>query len=141
MMAPLLTSFPPAVGCYVDGARGIYAVDAIVALAEAFGFEAKDCEDVTDGRCADGQHEAGDGSYTEWGHCQFANEVEDEATEYLNEHHGVEDCHWGRSEQGDWGLWPNEEEASKRICPTCDAGDPTSIIPYADCECNEGGQA
>lgn len=22
-----------------------------------------------------------------------------------------------------------------KICPTCDAGDPTSVIPYAECEC------
>ena len=33
------------------------------------------------------------------------------------------------------------EGANERICPTCDAGDPTSVIAYADCECNEeGGQ-
>ena len=22
-----------------------------------------------------------------------------------------------------------------RICPTCDAGDPTSVIPFDECEC------
>ena len=103
MMAPLLTSYPPAVGCYVDGVRGIYMVDSIIALAEAFGFKAKGCEDGTCGRCHDG-------SYTEWAHCQFAGEVEDEATEYLNDKQSVEGCYWGRTEQGDWGLWPNDEE-------------------------------
>ncbi len=138
-MAPLLTSYPPAVGCYVDGARGIYAVDAIVALAEAFGFEAKDCEDSDCPRCHYGQHTAGDGSYTEWANCDFANEVEEEATAYVNENHAVEGCHWGHTETGDWGLWPIEVE--ERICPTCDAGDPTSVIAYGACECSEGGQS
>lgn len=138
MMAPLLTSYPPAVGCYVDGERGIYAVDAIITLAEAHGFKAKGCEDGECARCAGGQHEAGDGSYTEWAHCQHNNEGEDEATNYMNEQHAVEGCYWGRTETGDWGLWPLE--VGERICPTCDAGDPTSVIAYADCECNEGGQ-
>ena len=140
MMAQLLTSYPPAIGCYVDGGRGIYAVDAIVALAEAHGFEAKGCEDVTCGRYTRGHHvDDIRGSYTEWAHCEFANEVEDEATEYMNVQHSVEGCWWGRTEHGDWGLWPTEVE--DRICPTCDAGDPTNVIPYADCECAAGGQA
>ena len=110
-MAPLLTSYPPAVGCYVDSVRGLYMVDAIVALAEAFGFEAKGC-DVAEPcpRCHDGQHMAGDGSYTEWSRCQSAGEVEDEATEYLNDKQSVESCYWGRTEQGDWGLWPNDDD-------------------------------
>ena len=139
MMAQLLTSYPPVIGCYVDGARGLYAVDAIVALAEAHGFEAKDCGDGNCGRCAGGKHLAGDGSYTEWMLCQWANEVESKATEYMNRHQAVEGCYWGRTETGDWGLWPIEVE--DRICPTCDAGDPTNVIPYADCECAAGGQA
>ena len=25
---------------------------------------------------------------------------------------------------------------ARRICPACDAGDPTSVIPFKDCECN-----
>ncbi len=111
-MAPLLASYPPACGCYVDSVRGIYMVDAIVALAEAFGFKAKGCEvSITDfcPRCHDGQHEAGDGSYTEWSRCQFAGEVEDEATDYLNSEQSVEGCKWGRTEQGDWGLWPDDD--------------------------------
>lgn len=111
-MGPLLTSYPPRVGCYVDGVRGLYMVDAIVAIAEASGFEAKDCDDKTCGRCAGGQHLAGDGSYTEWMLCQWANEVEDEATKYMNANQAVEGCYWGH-ENGDWGLWPTdyEEEA------------------------------
>lgn len=112
MMAPRLTSYPPAVGCYVDGARGVYMVDAIVALAAAHGFEAKGCK-ISDGecdRCAHGQHEAGDGSYTEWAHCQFANELVEEANDYMNEHQAVEGCYWGHAETGDWGLWPVDDE-------------------------------
>ena len=109
MMAPLLTSYPPVVGCYVDGARGIYAIDSIIALAEARGFEAKGCDDWDCARCHYGQHEAGDGSYTEWAHCQFASEVEDEATEYMNEHQSVEGCYWGHVDGGDWGLWPTDD--------------------------------
>jgi hypothetical protein len=41
---------------------------------------------------------------------RIANEVEDEATEYMNEFFGVDGAYWGRSEQGDWGLWPEENE-------------------------------
>lgn len=139
-MAPILTSYPPAVGCYVDGARGLYMVDGVVTMAEAFGFQTTGCklDDDPCPRCFGGQHEAGDGSYTEWARCQFAGEVEDEATEYMNEHQSVEGCYWGRTEQGDWGLWPNEDdEEARRICPTCDAGDPTSVIAYEDCECGQ----
>ena len=28
-----------------------------------------------------------------------------------------------------------EREVAKRICPTCDAGDPTSVIRFEDCVC------
>ena len=108
-MTAQLTAFP-VVGCYVDGARGIYAVDSIIALASAFGFEAKGCEERDCPRCGRGQHEAGDGSYTEWGHCQYSSEVEDEATEYMNEHQGVEGCYWGHVDGGDWGLWPADDD-------------------------------
>ncbi len=113
MKAPLLTSYPPAIGCYVDSVRGLYMVDSVVALAEAFGFEAKNCDGSMDEwcpRCDDGQHTAGDGSYTEWVMCQFASEVEDEATKYMNENQAVEGCYWGHVEGGDWGLWPTDDE-------------------------------
>ncbi len=32
------------VGCYVDGASGIYAIDEIVRFAESHGCNSKDCE-------------------------------------------------------------------------------------------------
>ncbi len=95
MTGPQLTAFPPVVGCYVDGVRGIYAVDGIIALAEAHGFKAKGCEEsIADfcPRCTGGQHQAGDGSYTEWAHCQHNSEIEDEATAYMNEHHATEEA-------------------------------------------------
>lgn len=77
------------VGCYVDGARGIYCIDAIVDIAQSHGM-------TYDG----GQDEA-----HEW-----SDEVENECDNYMNDNYGVEGAYWGRSEQGDWGLWEIEEE-------------------------------
>lgn len=85
-------------GCYVDGSRGVYAIDMIVEIAEAHGFVTAIGPDC--------QHE--EGSLSE---CEFAAEIEDEATEYMNERWGVDDHYWGRSEQGDWGLWPTKDMA------------------------------
>lgn len=134
-MAPRLTSYPPAVGCYVDGARGIYMVDSIVSLAEAFGFEAKDCDDDECARCANGQHEAGDGSYTEWSFCQHDNEIIEEANEYLNENHAVEGCYWGHIDTGDWGLWPDDDEEGQSCDSRC------REYPMKPCPIHEGGQS
>jgi hypothetical protein len=98
------------IGCYVDGARGRYAVDRVVEIAEEHGMPELDgCEDAECLRCAENAHVAGDGSHTEWALCMCANEIEDDATDYMEEHYGVDGCYWGRSEQGDWGLWPTEE--------------------------------
>lgn len=87
-------------GCYVDGSRGIYAVDRIVEIAQEHGMSEPDCP------CT--EH----GAFTilsQWAGCEFVNEVEDECDTYMNEHHAVEGHYWGRSEQGDWGLWEVEE--------------------------------
>lgn len=73
-------------GCYVDSARGWYATDAIVAFAESHGLEKVD-----------------------WTNEELAYyEVEDEATDYMNEHYAVDGAYWGRNENGDWGLWDEE---------------------------------
>ena len=98
-------------GCYVDGSRGIYAVDRIVAIAtEEHGMSEPDgCDDEECPRCARGEHEAGDGSRTEWAPCLYSNEIEDDCDTYMNDHYPVDGHYWGRSEQGDWGLWPCEE--------------------------------
>jgi hypothetical protein len=88
------------VGCYVDGARGIYAVDTIVEFAESHGAVIEPCID-------DHKHDE-TSSQSRFGGCEFANEIEDEATGYMNENYPVEGASWGRNENGDWGLWIND---------------------------------
>lgn len=84
-------------GCYIDGARGIYMVDRIVEIAEDHGFKVEGCDD-------DHSHTAGDGSYTSWAACEFADEIADEATDHMNEAAAVDGFYWGFND-GDWGLW------------------------------------
>lgn len=91
------------VGCYVDGARGIYVVDEVVSIARSHGFS--DTEP-----CPGCQEAAQQDAESTYAHCEFANEHEDEATDFMNNVCGVDGCYWGRSEQGDWGLWLIEEE-------------------------------
>lgn len=99
------------VGCYVDGARGIYAVDRIVEIAEGHDMEPPDpCFGTECPRCAWGDKTGGDGAYSEWANCDESSEVEDEATEYMNAQHAVDGAWWGRSESGDWGLWPSNSD-------------------------------
>jgi hypothetical protein len=97
------------IGCYVDGAKGIYMVDDIVRIAEGHGMK-------TPEGCG---HEAGDGSYTEWSTCLFSNEISEcprcsknahlieECEEFMNDKFPVDNAFWGWS-FGDWGLWSNE---------------------------------
>ena len=93
------------VGCYVDGARGIYMVDAIVELAEAHGMETpKDCTDDLCMRCQRKKR-------AEWVHCQSYPEVEEYCDDHMNTHHAVEGASWGRNDNGDWGLWPDNDDA------------------------------
>lgn len=84
------------IGCYVDGAHGIHAIDTIVCIAEDHGMP------IPEPWCACGDHP------NEYAGCEYVDELEDECDEYMNDHHGVDGAHWGRSEQGDWGLWPSE---------------------------------
>lgn len=86
-------------GCYVDGCRGIYAVRAIIDFANAHGASLEHdsaCEGIDD----EGMGLVG---------CEFANEYENEATDHMNDCHPVDGHYWGRSEQGDWGLWESED--------------------------------
>ena len=93
------------VGCYVDGARGIYATDAIVERAEGHGFTVEPCS-TTDG------HEHLDSYFPSlFAGCEHSAEIEDGATEYMNAQFPVKGAYWGRSEAGDWGLWPEEDES------------------------------
>jgi hypothetical protein len=73
-------------GCYVDGARGIYALRSICEFATSHGA-----------------------TVSAWD-AEFAHEAEDECDNYMNEHYGVEGACWGRSEAGDWGLWEVEAD-------------------------------
>lgn len=85
------------VGCYVDGARGIYAVDKIVRFVENHGGSLDDCG------CDNKEpHKVSA--------CEFASEIEDEADEYMNDNYGVESAYWGRNKNSDWGLWEIEED-------------------------------
>jgi len=86
------------IGCYVDSARGIYAIDAIADFAESHGFVIND-EDP---------HNPLPESLSDY---EFANELEDEIDDYMNANFAVSYAYWGRSEQGDWGLWPCLESA------------------------------
>ncbi len=86
------------VGCYVDSARGIYAIDRIVEIAcvEHDMIEPEPCD------CF--EHPEND-FLPHWNRCEFAGEIEDECDEYMNDHYDVEGTLWGRNEAGDWGLW------------------------------------
>lgn len=107
------------VGCYVDGSRGIYAVDAIVKFAESHGFEC----DLNNGRNEEGKVVclSCDVAHKLVSNCEFSNEIEDNATAFMNENYPVSEwidtsqgddeanlvkvkAYWCRNEQGDWGL-------------------------------------
>lgn len=90
------------VGCYVDGSRGIHAIDRIVEIAEEHGMTGLIC---TCAGCDDRNNGKG-----EWHQCEWIGEIEDDCDNYMNDHYPVEGAYWGRSEQGDWGLWESEEE-------------------------------
>ncbi len=91
------------VGCYVDGSRGIYAIDRIVEIAEANGMaEPEPCE-------CEGHGVVWQRASSPWAGCEYVGEREDDCDDYMNEHHGVDGASWGRSEAGDWGLWECEE--------------------------------
>jgi len=75
-------------GCYVDGAKGIYAGLAIQGIATAYGWIG-DHANPTDEEYFD---------------------AEDEATDYMQTHYSVDGCYWGRNDNGDWGLWKIDEQ-------------------------------
>lgn len=89
-------------GCYVNGARGIYATDAIVDFARDHG--------ATITRSCKCDHHR---SYfdSEFASCEWSVEYEDEATEFMETNYPVEGHYWGRADwSGDWGLWQCETE-------------------------------
>ena len=95
------------VGCYVDGARGIYAIDRIVEIAEEHGMDVARCGDTDCKHCAGGDDDDSDDS---WSTCEWAGDIEDYIDDYMNESYPVDGAYWGRSEAGDWGLWDYDNE-------------------------------
>ena len=89
------------VGCYVDGARGIYVVDRVVEIAEAHGMDMLKCD--CDSCDVAPEH------FT-WSACEFSGEVEDDCGLFMNDTFPAEGACWGRNDNGDWGLWTIEEE-------------------------------
>jgi hypothetical protein len=81
-------------GCYVDGARGIYVAERVIYLANEHGADLSLTDKSKD--------------------VEYIWELEDEATNYMNEKFAVDGAYWGRTENGDWGLWATEMDASKR---------------------------
>lgn len=87
-------------GCYVDSARGIYSVDHVISFAQSLGFVPSECHCEW---CVRGGA---------WSSCEFSNEVEDEATDYLNAQFEIPNHSWGRNENGDFGLWSMEDDST-----------------------------
>ena len=79
------------VGCYVDGTRGIYAIDRIVEIAVAGGMVAPEPLDVQ----------------------LYPDGVEDEATEYMNAHYAVEGAILGPIRYRRLGPYPNRGGAGR----------------------------
>jgi hypothetical protein len=79
------------VGCYVDGARGIHAINKIGSIAKEHGFQTG-WDDLP--LCLSDY--------------EFAGELEDEIDQFMDADYGVEGAYWGRNDQGDWGLWTLE---------------------------------
>ena len=100
------TYTPSDIGCYVDNARGIYMVDRIVEIANEHGANIKhECDSEMDNEVickADN-----------FSRCEFAHEYVDQASDYMNEHYGVDNCYWGTADHsGDWGLWAVVDDLS-----------------------------
>lgn len=90
------------VGCFVDSARGIYMLDAIIAFVRCHGADIehpKDCIEHVPLIYI-----------SELTGCPCSNDYEDKADAYMNKKFPVEGCFWGRNENGDWGLWTIKNE-------------------------------
>ena len=94
------------VGCYVDNVHGIHMVDRIVDIANDHGANIQhECPQYTHSPRRPEDHT--------FSMCPNSGEYWDEATDYMNEHYGVDSCYWGTSEGfGDWGLWSVVDDLS-----------------------------
>ena len=112
------------IGCYFDGARGIYTGEAIQEMAQNAGWDAwtypnagvlspnhENCDGVKDG--VEG--------HAEIDHAQFYSEITDDAEEFLN-NLTSDDVWFGSSESGDWGLWHicDADNDAPEHCKVCD---------------------
>lgn len=91
------------VGCYVDESRGLYSIDAIVAFVNSYGANIKhdpECPDPHVEICFD----------SEFAGCPYSSDYEDDANAFMNKHHAVDNCYWGRDDSGNWGLWRCDSE-------------------------------
>jgi hypothetical protein len=88
------------VGCYVDSARGIYAIDAIARFAKSHGYDVRNGMDQLPLMLSD---------------YEFAGELEDEIDDYMNRQFDVEGAFWGRNESGDWGLWEIDDYSQHAV--------------------------
>lgn len=84
-------------GCYVDGARGTYAIDKIEDVARDHGYKLP--------------NDIADQGFVTLSDYEFAGELEDEIDDFMNAQFGVQGANWGRNENGDWGLWAIEDES------------------------------
>lgn len=89
-------------GCFVDSARGNYAIDAIYSIAKEHGFTDQDAETFLNGQT----EQDCDETLSSW---EFSNDLEDDIDSFMNDTFPVDGAYWGRSEQSDWGLWAIEE--------------------------------
>lgn len=83
------------VGCYLDGSRGIYILEAVIGFAGDHGAKLPhvDCDCGGDSWSAE---------------CEWVIEVADEATDFMNYTFPVDGAYWG-FQDGDWGLWIEED--------------------------------
>ena len=84
------------IGCYFDGARGVYIGEAVQQLAASHGWKySAQFETVN-------VHDDGDPEAYTW--------AWDEAEDFLNTL-TAEGVWFGSTEGGDWGLWPVEDDS------------------------------
>lgn len=76
-------------GCWLDSHRGQYIGEAVIAAAVTFGFEADEEQSSVD--------------------CEHYHEEWERAENYLNANIVPEGYNFSSNDNGDWGLWQNEE--------------------------------
>ncbi len=113
-----MTFTPRDAGCYARACLSTQAVK-IIQVATANGMpEPEPCSAPDCLRCAT------EGRTRDWSWCLYRNDIVDEASDYMNEHHVVPGYHWSVSDYGDWGLWLN----AHNDCPPC------AVVDDGECD-------